>query len=616
MPRTLSKLPNLRPLAILFVALALSIGWGVRGNWGHEFGAMIPGALAAIAAVLVSAREDWHRRVAYFAMFGALGWSFGGSISYMAVIGYTHNPAYFNTCLWGFAGLFVIGFCWGAMGAAGTALPAVLSRDRLTEFFVPLFMVFAAWFIESWLMIFAGSEGTWLEDRFGTFVAPIVRQFNYDARLNWFDTDWLAALFALWAIGLLAVVRHPRRLELTLLLYVAIGGALGYLLTAALHLELPHPAEEGFTARVANWGGVLGATAALSVYLIARGLFDRASLLIAYMALGWFVGFLLLVELPLVILDDPQAVGLRMTPPRGDNWAGALGMTGAMFLFFIRNRLSNAAWAGMLGGIFGGLGFSGAAFIKLMAITSELQTNWHSVLEQTFGFISGIGIALVMGILSRGTPVQSDEPPLRRWTEPTAVIFTLLLMPYLSIRKNLESVWFQTPGGMTRSPVPEEMYGLSTVAWFHLAYAMLALAVIIPLVAHYRGRRVALVPESWLGRGQLFFIILLWWIVLGNLSRYLPFDPVRIVTEGTIHLNACICVVLSLCLPQLNAPRPAIFVSNFRNQLWQTTKWGFVFAIVIVIAQATATRAVHGPNHAGHSGVHVRFGPDNTNQPD
>jgi len=75
--------PGLAPLAILFVALALSIGWGVRGNWGHEYGAMIPGALAAMAAVLVSGRDDWQRRIPFFAFFGAIGWAFGGSISYM-----------------------------------------------------------------------------------------------------------------------------------------------------------------------------------------------------------------------------------------------------------------------------------------------------------------------------------------------------------------------------------------------------------------------------------------------------------------------------------------------------------------------------------------------------
>ena len=50
-------------MAYFFVtALALSIGWGIRGNFGHEYGAMIPGALAAMAVVLLSGRSDWLAR--------------------------------------------------------------------------------------------------------------------------------------------------------------------------------------------------------------------------------------------------------------------------------------------------------------------------------------------------------------------------------------------------------------------------------------------------------------------------------------------------------------------------------------------------------------------------
>src|SRR6185295_19214001 len=107
----------------------------------------VPGALAAMAAVLLLGREDWWRRIGYFAFFGALGWSFGGSISYMQVIGYTHS-GHSASVLYGFASLFVIGFLWAAMGGAGTALPALLDRERLTEFFVPLSVLFAAWWLQ------------------------------------------------------------------------------------------------------------------------------------------------------------------------------------------------------------------------------------------------------------------------------------------------------------------------------------------------------------------------------------------------------------------------------------------------------------------------------------
>ena len=117
----------------VLTALSLWFGWGIRGNFGHEYGAMMPGALAAMASVLLSGRNDWHRRIVYFAMFGALGWSFGGSISYMQVVAYTHSGDSASV-LYGFACLFVIGFLWAALGGAGTALPAVVEEEFLSAF--------------------------------------------------------------------------------------------------------------------------------------------------------------------------------------------------------------------------------------------------------------------------------------------------------------------------------------------------------------------------------------------------------------------------------------------------------------------------------------------------
>src|SRR5215831_3624005 len=83
--------PSFRFSSMFLVMLSLSVGWGIRGNYGHEAGAMIPGALAAVAAALMSGREDWRSRVPYFAFFGALGWAFGGSIFYF------NHPAYTET---------------------------------------------------------------------------------------------------------------------------------------------------------------------------------------------------------------------------------------------------------------------------------------------------------------------------------------------------------------------------------------------------------------------------------------------------------------------------------------------------------------------------------------
>ncbi|HEU4752038.1 MAG TPA: hypothetical protein VFU47_02940, partial [Armatimonadota bacterium] len=211
---------------LLLTALSLSLGWGIRGNFGHEAGAMLPGALAAMAVVLTSGREDWRRRILYFAFFGALGWSFGGSLSYMQVIAYTHSGD--SLSVWyGFACLFLLGFLWGAMGGAGTALPAVLDRERLTEFFAPLTAVFLAW---------------WAQSGVEAFLSTHSAAFRHEDPLYWYDTDWLGVLVAMAAVLLLALVRRRLDSPSRLVLYMGAGWWAAFLvLVVGLHLRMTPP---------------------------------------------------------------------------------------------------------------------------------------------------------------------------------------------------------------------------------------------------------------------------------------------------------------------------------------------------------------------------------------
>ena len=76
---------------VLLTGLSVSIGWGIRGQFGHEYGAALPGALGGMVVALLSGREDWRRRVHFFAVLGAIGFAFGGSMSYMKDIWYAHS---------------------------------------------------------------------------------------------------------------------------------------------------------------------------------------------------------------------------------------------------------------------------------------------------------------------------------------------------------------------------------------------------------------------------------------------------------------------------------------------------------------------------------------------
>jgi len=525
-----AKLPLFR--MIILCALSLSIGWGIRGNFGHEYGAMIPGALTAIAAALISGRDDWWPRVGYFGMFGALGWSFGGSISYMMVISYTHS-GHLPTQAYGYACLFLIGFLWAALGGAGTALPACLDRERLTSLFVPVLTVCATWYVKD-------------------LVIPLIDHAGYGdkrhlSKLYWYDTSWLAVLTALVAVLLLAAIR-----------------------------------------RRVCWG----------------------TSLILHMTIGWWAAFLFMV-----FMVDVLGIEFRMTPPRGDNWVGALGMTAGTLLFFMRQRMLPVVQAMLIAGFVGGFGFAAATFFKLAEVKylplvlTELfgggswQTNWHSVLEQTYGLINGIGIALAMGFLSRRVPRVVDEPRTRRWTEIIAVAFVVLLITYLNVIKDVPN-WIQ------QHAVPERLYGWATVYWFNVGYALLAVAV-IGLLARHLCTRIPLLPESALGKGQLLYLILLWWVVVGNLMHAIPsFAEQRLITEGVIHVNAVICTVLILLWPRpTRLPDLAERAITGRSLMW-TTVVGLAALLATVALASYGTRAMFGDQFAGQGGYHIRFGPN------
>jgi hypothetical protein len=515
-------------LSVLWVALSLSIGWGIRGNFGHEYGAMIPGMLATLAAVLLSGRSDWHRRGVFFAFFGALGWSFGGSISYMQVIAYTHS-GHSGSQLYGFACLFVIGFLWAAMGGAGAALPAFLNRERLTEFFAPLTAVFVGWTLQDFIV------DRWFD------VDPAFRQQSI---LYWYDTDWVAALVAIVAVLVLAGVRRR---------------------------------------------------------------FDSAASLILHMAVGWWVAFLVLVNL----------FGLRMTPPRGDNWAGCVGMVAGMLVYLWRNNLHGVIAATLVTGFIGGFGFATATLLKLVGMAGSetirrqfglegiWQTNWHSILEQSYGFINGLGVAVALFWVARHAPKTNEEPPVRRWADSYAAAFVLLVVTYINLAKNPE-VWVKAKA------MPATLYGLSAGGWFNLAYVALAL-VFFALLAVHRRRPLPLLSTSWLARGQMLYLAFLWVMVVGNFERALTsFAPQRLITEGVVFLNAALCTIgIFLSAPGADRKLPEAGF-NWSRLLPKTFAVGLIAMALSVPADWVVVRAVYGDTQASHASKHIRFGPEAT----
>ena len=232
-------------------ALSLSIGWGIRGNFGHEYGAMIPGALAAMAAVVLSRSGRLGARGSVFRHVRRAG-----------VVVRRQHLLHAGRRLHALRAFAVRALRLRvpvrdrlSLGGPGRGGYRVAGRRRTPAA--------GGAHVAPW-------RGVCLVVAAGPGIEPWLRARGYE--LDWYDTDWLAALLA----------------------------------------------------------GV----AALAVVLL-RGGVDRSTSLILHLAVGWWAGFGLLV----------LGLGLRMTPPRGDNWAGCLGMTAGAIVYCMRTGLAEVARA-------------------------------------------------------------------------------------------------------------------------------------------------------------------------------------------------------------------------------------------------------------------------------
>jgi hypothetical protein len=307
-------------MGVVLAGLAMSLGWGIRGDYGHEAGAMIPGALLGLSICLASGRRDWWRRASLMGMCGAIGWAFGGQMSYGRIIGYTAASS-LPDVLYGYACLFLVGGLWAGIGAAILSLSVTQPLSYLERFARPLMALGLVWFTMS-----VTGLTPWLAEKWS---------------LN--DTDWVGALSALAVAGAGAALSPSDRGACILIAVLAAGWWAGYLvLTVLFGLHMTPPRSD-------NWAGCIGLFAALLAYLHRRR--DRAALRLG--AYGFLMG-----GLGFVLGDFLQMLGRAQWGPVGrcealqglDYWKWmeqsfglvmGLGI-GAVFLGGVRCRLAPA----------------------------------------------------------------------------------------------------------------------------------------------------------------------------------------------------------------------------------------------------------------------------------
>ncbi len=270
---------------VLFAALAGGLAWGIRGQYGHETGAMIAGLLVALTLTLLLCPKAPSWTVARAVAWTTVAIGFGGTMTYGQTLGLTQNPAMIGNhaaLAWGMLGTGIKGALWiGFAGLfLGMGLGGVGYKPR--QLLVLMLAMIAACYLGAYLLnaphdpenkrlplLYFSASWYWEPDA-----------VDLDPRREF----WGGLLFAL-AVGFAyAGALRKDALAWRMGLWGLAGGALGFPLgqcLQAFHAWNPSMFQQGFWVTLdphINWwnmmettfGATMGALLGLGLWLNRR----------------------------------------------------------------------------------------------------------------------------------------------------------------------------------------------------------------------------------------------------------------------------------------------------------------------------------------------------------
>jgi hypothetical protein len=476
------------------------------------------------------------------------------------------------------------------------------------------------------------------------------------------DSEWLEAIFALLALCLYDLWDRRGKGIAWLVLFIFAGGILGFCLQfvgdavglVALwkrffvipqgDLNAINPATgQAFQISdlITNWpvlfsdlerymGLMLGAMLGAAVYFWKWGQWRNGALLLLYLTLGSMAVFLIG---PVLLTPFFMSVGgFRFTPPRGDSWANTAGVFLAVLVYARRRNMPALSMSALAAGFCGGLGFMVAQFIKQLcwmpgnpAITQSSEVmanwahwrsaNWHSIgAEQLAGFFYGGAIVIVAGLLASRLPKQEDESDGKKAPLVFATFFLLNILVFVNMVKNMPDWTREQVGGFRAVPLTMkaplfDSIQMSSTGWFVLMFALYSLMMLILLCFHTQ-RPIAVIPTSWLGKGQMIYLILLVSMIIGNFEKALvSFTENRIATEGVVMVNAMLATILLLAFVRPDGiMEPCEREQDYKRLTRRFLAYGFACLLLLVIVFTGIMQSVYRGQNDGFGGGNLRFG--------
>ncbi len=299
---------------VVCASLAGGMGWGIRGQYGHETGAMIAGVLVCLVIALTLCRNARALDVARAVALGTIAMGFGGTETYGQTVGLTQNPEMIGNWpafYWGMLGLAIKGSVW--IGFCGLFLGMGLGGTRYRAIELLVVML---------LSLFAYVAGMWLlnspHDLESKRLPALYFSATWDLYPNQADPEprfeaWGGIWFAFLFVMLYTRALRNDGLGWRLGLWGVLGGALGFPLgqcIQAYHAWNAESMKEGIWPILNYWnfmettfGLVMGASLGLGAWLHRARIRLLAYDHDAWMTLPWEWA-LLFIHCALLILSE------------------------------------------------------------------------------------------------------------------------------------------------------------------------------------------------------------------------------------------------------------------------------------------------------------------------
>jgi hypothetical protein len=301
--------------AMLFAAMAGGLGWGIRGQYGHETGATMAGLLTCLTLACLLAPHAHPLALARAVAMGAIAMGIGGSMTYGQTVGLTHDAELVGNVSawrWGMLGLAIKGALWIGFGGLFLGMGLGGVRYRPGEILMLMLSMVGLFTIGCGLLNapFNPAERELPAIYFSASWEFFPEKADLKPRLE----IWGGMLLALAGGVFYAGWRKRDVLARNLALWAMLGGAIGFPLGQSIqsynawNREAVVPGTLEYLAPIINWwnmmettfGAVMGAALALGLWLNRRRIAPAEPVLDGRLS-GGAEWLLLALHVPLLI---------------------------------------------------------------------------------------------------------------------------------------------------------------------------------------------------------------------------------------------------------------------------------------------------------------------------